>query len=111
LTNPAFPQPVALAAAAHIALGLDANWRCDALGELEHDRAFSEYTKALQLEPNWDVANYYYGYGWQWLASKCRARLGSVQQAKAALQKAILLGKADVKKAARKALKDLKKPA
>jgi len=81
------------------------------LGELEHDRAFSEYTKALQLEPNWDVANYYYGYGWQWLASKCRARLGSVQQAKAALQKAILLGKADVKKAARKALKDLKKPA
>lgn len=111
--DPDAPQPVALAAAVHVALGLDASFVPEDGEEYEQSqgRAFQEYAKALQLAPNWDSANYYYGYGWQRLDHKSRARIGSVQQARAALQKAILMGRADVKEAARKTLRDLNKPA
>lgn len=102
--DPDTPQPVALEAATHVALGLDANWHCDDLNEYQHDRAFSEYTKALQMEPNWAAANYYYGYGWGRLDRKSRARIANAQQAQAALQKAVKLAKGPIKIAAQKAL-------
>ena len=70
-----------------------------------------EYQKALQLAPSWDVANYYYGYGWHNLRPKSRTKLGSMHQAKAALQKVVFLGKGDLKKAAAKVLRDLNKHA
>ena len=110
--NPDVPQPVALAAAVHVALGLDANFVCEEMDGVEQsqERAFQEYSKALQLAPNWDTANYYYGFGWQQLYPKSRVKFGNVQQAKAALQKAVLLGRGDLKKAAQKALKDFNKP-
>ena len=98
----AVPQPALLAAAAHIGLGLYDNF------EYEPDsntKALQEYEAALQLAPDWDAANYYYGYGWQKLSPAERAKSGTVQQAKAALQKAVKIGNARVKAAAEKALK------
>ncbi len=108
--SPDEPEPVALAVALHIALGLTYSARSDWAGESQHKEMMAEFGKALELAPDADLANYYYGYGWHSLDPKERANMGSVQQAKAALQKAVLLGKADVKKAARKVLKDLNKP-
>ncbi len=102
--DPRVPMPVQLQTIAHLACGIEFNRRSD-------DRAaFSEYVKASYLAPDSALVNYYYGDGWQNLPPKDRAMLGSVQLAKAALQKAILLGKGDLKKAAEKALKDLDKP-
>ncbi len=76
----------------------------------ENSRAFTEYGKALALEPDWALTNFYYGYGWQRLFPADKAQLGSVRQAKAALLKATRLGKGDVKKAAEKALQVAMKP-
>lgn len=109
--SPDVPEPAALAVALHIAKGLTYSARDDWAGESQHKEMMAEFGKALQLAPDSDLANYHYGYGWQHLDPKERAKMGSVQQAKAALQKALLLGKGDVKKAAQKALKDLNKPA
>lgn len=109
--SPDVPQPVALAVALHIARGLTYSGQCGWADAPQNTEALAEYGKALQLAPDSGLANYYYGSGWQQLSPAERAKFGSVQQAKAALQKAILLGKADVKKAARKALKELKKSA
>jgi len=102
---PDVSQPDALAAAAHVCLGLDEDSECDLFGEFDHVTAFREYTKAMELRPNWDVANYYYGYGWKQLTPAERESVGSFEQAKAALQKAARIGKGDVKKAAQKALR------
>ncbi len=103
--DPNIPMPAQLQTIAHLACGIGFNRHND-------DRAaFSEYVKASYLAPDSALVNYYYGDGWQNLTPKDRATLGSVQQAKAALQKAVLLGKGDLKKAAQKALKDLNKPA
>lgn len=111
--DPDVPQPVALAAAAHIGLGLIANFMCEEMDgdERSQEKAFQEYSQALQLAPNWDMANYYYGFGWRQLYPVSRVKFGNIQQAKASLKKAILVGRADVKKAARKTLNDLNKPA
>lgn len=65
----------------------------------------AEYTKALQLAPDNALTNYFYGVGWQRLSPAERAKFGTAQQAKAALQKAVKVGDASVKTAARKALK------
>ena len=108
---PGDPKPTDLEAAAHLALGVDANGICNNLGEFENDRAFREYTQALRLAPDWAAANYYFGIGWQKLSPAERARFGTAERAKTALEKAVKLGKGDVKKAAEKALNDLKKPA
>ena len=99
--DPDTPQPVVLAAAAHIGLGLYDNFEGQPDG---NTRAFQEYVAALRLAPNWDQANYYYGYGWQQLSPTDKAKLGSAQQAKAALLKAVKIGKGNIKKAAQKAL-------
>jgi len=109
--SPDVPEPAALAVALHIARGLTYEAASDWAGESQHKEMMAEFSKALQLAPDADLANYYYGFGWQHLDPKERAKIGSIQQAKAALQKAILLGNGDLKKAAEKALKDLNKPA
>ncbi len=104
---PATPRPVELEASARIGLGLYDTWN----GEGDNNgQAMHEYTKALQLQPNWAVANYYYGYGWQHLDLKGRARAAYAPQAKAALQKAASLGGGDVKKNAEEALKAFAPP-
>ena len=108
--SPDVPEPAALAVAIHIAKGVTYNAGNDWAGE-SHKEMMAEFSKALQLAPDADLANYYYGFGWRNLDPKERTKIGSVQQAKAALQKAVLLGKGDVKKAAQKVLKDLNKPA
>ncbi len=94
------PLHSVLAAAAHIGIGLYEN----AFEPENSVQAFQEYTASMQLAPDWDAANYYYGYGWGRLDPKDRAKVGSFQQAKAALQKAVKFGKGDVKVAAQKAL-------
>lgn len=109
--SPDVPEPAALAVAIHIGRGVMYNAGSDWAGEDQHKEMMAEFGKALQLAPGADLANYYYGFGWERLEPKERARIGSIQQAKASLQKAILIGRADVKEAARKTLKDLNKPA
>lgn len=96
--NPTFPQPRELQSAVHIALGLDNNFR----GNGDPTEALREYEKALQLEPDWDLANFYYGYGLQ--------RLGRMAQASAAFQKTVKMAKGGIKAAAERALKRNKKP-
>ena len=80
--------------------------------EEKNQAAMREYAAALSLEPNWDLANYYYGYGWQQLSPAERAHLGLAQEAKAqeALHKAVKIGKGLVKAAAQKALRVAMKP-
>ena len=87
--DPHTPQPAALEAAIHIALGLNDNWECDILREYHNNQALAEYRRALQLEPEWDLANFYYGYGLN--------RLGRRAEAKTAFAKAAQLGGDDVK--------------
>lgn len=105
--DPDTPQPATLAAAAHIGLGVydSFEYKPDS-----NTKAFQEYTTALRLAPNWDQANYYYGHGWQQLSPADKAKLGSAQRAKAALLKAVKVGKGDIKKAAKKALLVAVKP-
>jgi len=108
--SPDVPEPASLAVAIHIARGVTYNAGSGWAGEDQHKEMMAEFGRALQLAPEADLANYYYGFGWRNLDPKERAKMGSVQQAKAALQRAILSGRADVKKAAEKTLKDLNKP-
>lgn len=68
------------------------------------------YQRALQLAPDSALTNYYYGQGWQKLSPAERIQFGTAQQAKAALQKAIKIGKGAVKKAAQKPLQVAMKP-
>lgn len=109
--SPDVPEPTALAVAIHIATGLTYSTEDDWAREGQHKEMMAEFGKALRLAPDADLANYYYGFGWRNLDPKERAKMGSIQQAKASLQKAILMGRADVKKAAQKTLNDLNKPA
>jgi tetratricopeptide (TPR) repeat protein len=99
-----------LAVMIHIARGQIYSAHPDWASEPQNTEAFAEYGKALQLAPDSPLTNYYYGVGWHKLSSAEQAKFGTAQQAKAALQKAVLLGKGDVKKAAEKALKDFNKP-
>ena len=98
------PDPVGLETAIHIARGLTYNAEGDWAHESQDEEALSEYSKALQLAPDSDLANYYYGYGLQ--------HLGRTAQARAAFQKTIRMAHGGVKLAAVRALKKLKaKPA
>ncbi len=101
--SPAVLEPAALGTAIHIALGLTYNSSDSWGGHQQNDKALSEYTKALQLAPNSDLANFYYGYGLQ--------RLGRKAQANAAFQKTVKMAKGEVKAAAEQALRKNKKPA
>lgn len=95
------PMPLQLQALSHIAVGLEQSSHAD------NDTAFAEYDKGLRLAPDNALTNYFYGAGWQKLSPTERAKFGTVQQAKAHLQKAVKTGNADVKAAAQKALKEL----
>ena len=110
--DPGNPQPALLETSAHIALGLDANSSCDNSGVWENDRAFEEYEKALTLLPASPLTNFYYGYGWQNLDPKDRAKLavkpGQREAVKAALEKAAKLGTGDVQTEAKKELQRLR---
>ncbi len=108
---PDTPEPVALAVALHIAQGVMYDAGDDWAGEGQYKEMMAEFSKALRLAPDADLANYYYGFGWEKLNPKERLEFGSGQQAKASLKKAILMGRADVKEAARKTLNRLNKPA
>ena len=98
--DPQVPQPQALEAMAHIALGRDYT-----MSTLDHRKAFVEFSKAQQVQPKSPLANYYYGFGWQQLSPAERAKFGSPEKARAALETAARLGKGQVKVAAQKALK------
>ncbi len=105
--SPDVPEPLALATAIHIARGIvynnTPNWGNGAYQDTE---AMAEYAKALQTAPGNALANYYYGVGWHKLSPTDRVKFGTAQQAKAALQKAVKIGNANVKAAALKALKN-----
>lgn len=104
--SPEVPQPVALETAIHLERGQIYNGTPSWGGKPQDTKAMWEYQKALQLAPDNALTNYYYGVGWRKLAPADRAKFGTAQQAKAALQKAVKIGNADVKKAATKALKE-----
>ncbi len=104
--SPDVPQPEALAIAIHLERGqlynTTPNW---VDGAFQNTEAMAEYQKALQLAPDNALTNYYYGVGWHKLSPTDRVKFGTAQQAKAALQKAVKIGNANVKAAALKALK------
>ena len=108
----ALPKEKEMELALHIAQGLihigDPGWG----GSLpnKNEGAMNEFSKALNVAPYHPLSNYYYGYGWQHLSITERAKYGDAQQAKAALEKAVKLGKPDVKEAAQKALLVAAKP-
>lgn len=100
--DPRAPMPFQLQAMAHVASGMEYT------GHGQMKEAFGEYEQATHLAPDSAFANYYYGYGWQNLAPKDRAKLLNQEQAKAAFSKAVQLGKGEIKEAAQKALKDFR---
>ena len=92
------PMPDQLQSRAYVARGLEN------LGHGQYKRAFLNFTKAVHADSSSALANYYYGYSWGDLDSKDKQTLGGKQQARAALHKAVKLGKGPVKLAAQKAL-------
>ncbi len=104
--SPDVPQPAALETAIHLERGRLYNAASDWAGEAQDTEAMAEYQKALQLAPDNALTNYYYGIGWHKLSPAERIKFGTAQQAKAALQKAVKIGNAEVKAAALKALKN-----
>lgn len=98
--DPQTPMPLELQALSHIAVGMEYG------GHADNKKSFAEFTQALQLAPDMGLTNYYYGVGWQKLSPTERVKFGTAQQAKAALQKAVKIGNAEVKAAAAKALKN-----
>lgn len=103
--SPDVPEPMALAVAIHIERGRIYNAGSNWAGETQNTEAMAEYGKALQLAPDNTIANYYYGVGWQRLSPAECTKFVSAQQAKAALTKAVKMGKGPVKIAAQKALR------
>jgi len=92
----------AFQAATHIATGLCVS---QSTGD---DAAMSEFIKAQQLQPDSPLTNYYYGSGWQKLSLADRAKTGSPDKARAALEKAAKLGTGDVQTQAKAELEQLR---
>lgn len=101
------PEPATLATALHIARGMVYNTTPAWSGDAQDTDAMAEYARALQIAPDNALANYYYGVGWHKLTPAEQVKFGTVQQAKAHLQKAEKVGNASIKAAAKKALKAL----
>lgn len=101
------PEPAALGTALHIARGMVYSSTPSWSGDIQNTEAMKEYEKALELAPDNALTNYFYGVGWQKLSPTERMKFGTVQQAKAHLRKAEKVGNANVKAAAKKALKAL----
>ena len=91
------PQPRDLATAIHIALGLTDDWRGYSWTLHSKDQILTQFHQALALEPNSELANYYYANALQ--------RLGRAAQARAVFQKTAKMATGDVKAAAEQALK------
>lgn len=87
------PQPAALEAGARIALGLQYSF----YGNPDNSKALDEYDKALSLEPDWAIANFYHADGLK--------RLGRTAEAKAAFAKTMEISQGSVKEAAESNLK------
>ena len=96
--DPNTPYSTALAAPINLALGYTDSFTPGALTEFEDAKAFQEYSAALVLEPNWNLTNYYYGFGWHRLNPMAPAKSDGVMQAKAALLKASRIAKGKSKK-------------
>lgn len=108
--SPDVPEPAALAVALDIQRGRLYNAAPNAAGQTQNAEAMGEYGKALQLAPDSALVNFYYGSGWQRLTPAEKAKFGNAAQARAALQKAAVLGTGDVKKNAEEALKAFATP-
>ena len=104
--SPDVPQPTELAAAIQVGMGLTMSGG-DFHGtyQARTQQAMSHFQKALALEPDNALVNYYYGYGWRKLSPTDQTKFRDAQQAKAALQKAATAGSPSVKKAAKKAMR------
>ena len=89
--SPDVPQPKDLETAIHIGLGLTGDFRGNHWTRGPGDPTLSEFHKALALEPDSALANYYYGFSLK--------QLGHRAGAKAAFAKAAQLGGDDVKAA------------
>ena len=94
---PNAPRPTDLATAIHIALGLQMDWR-GYHGTYQEVIVQSQahFQKAVEMEPNSSLANYYSGYGLK--------RLGRQAEAQAAFRKAAALDNGNIKEAAQKEL-------
>ena len=90
------PQPKELAAAIHVGLGLTYISSADWAGNSRRDQGLAHLQQALALSPNSSLANYYYGFGLNFL--------GRRTEAQKAFQKAAALGDGDIKAAALKEL-------
>ena len=105
--SPDVPEPLALETAIHLERGQIYNGTFGWAGDTQNVEAMGEYTKALRLAPDNALTNYFYGVGWQKLSPTERTKFGTVQQAKAHLRKAEKVGNANIRAAAKKALKAL----
>jgi tetratricopeptide (TPR) repeat protein len=97
--NPDVPRPMDMETAIHIGLGLELGWyEYHGTYQERTQQALAQFQKALTLEPDAPLANYYYGYGLR--------RMGHWKDAQVAFKKAAALdqGNGDVKAAAEKAL-------
>jgi tetratricopeptide (TPR) repeat protein len=97
--TPYQPRPMAMEAAIHLGLGLELNWyEYHGTYQERIQQAQAHFQKALAVEPDAPLANYYVGYGLQ--------RMGHWQEAQAAFKKAAALDQnnGDVKAAAEAAL-------
>ena len=110
LPDPATLSPSAFQSSVHIALGLYIILWTQPVSN--HTLAIQEFDAALRLAPDSPLANYYYGYGWQKLYPKDRAKLaakpGQREAVKAALEKAAALGTGDVQTQAKAELQNLR---
>jgi tetratricopeptide (TPR) repeat protein len=100
---PNVPNPTALAAAIHTALGLQSDWRgYHGTYQEMTQQSLVHFQQAAALEPNSPVTNYYVGYGLM--------RLGRRAEAQAAFKKAAALGQGYVREAAQKELPETMRP-
>ena len=96
--DPNMPMSTQLQVMGHVAIGLQY------FGSGRDKEAFTEFERSLRLDPDSVFANYYYGYSWGAMMPSDKAKFGSFQQAKTALEKAVKLAKGPLKDKAQKAL-------
>ena len=101
--SPDVPRPTDLLTAIHVGMGLEIGWRgYHGTYQEKTQQAQGEFQKALALEPDSSLANYYLGYGLK--------RMGRRAEAQAAFRKAAALDDGDVKAAAQKELPQTEQP-
>jgi len=95
------PQANDLEAALHLHLGIIYSSVLVAGTYSPNDRALVEFQRALALMPNSGLATYYYGVGLR--------NTGQTEKAKAVFQKAIRIGRSDVREVAQRDLDEMRK--